>query len=788
MGANDTANPNALLVIDPISGTVEKTVPAGSDPNLLSVSSDASYLWVAQDGDSTIQRYRLPTLQKDISFPIPTSTRLGPQQAVSLEAARINPHTLAVAAGQWSTSPAGWNIYVFDDDRQRSNTIDVLAGRPEIDWLQWGRDDSILYGTQYSTIDQPGGVVSIAVSASGVSQLPGDGGLPGGTGLYAHFSPENGVLYSDMRAADPAQFATLGEFDMLGEIWRCVPDAAIGRLYCAVQGSELWVFDLTAFKLLERVSLPHVTGWFGRLIRWGKAGLALISINDTSNGNGGLYLIDGAAINPSTAPDSSSGTVTRTYSLVLSLQPESALAGSNDVAVTVHGKDFTPNSTVCWNCSSLQFGVPTTFISSTELRATIPASALQTPGPLSIGIYDQVNNSFATNSLTFTVLPSSNTGPKFAAMNLDGLAMAWDKTRSLLYVGTGELDRAYPSHIVAVDPITATVKASVQVNSFPYLLSMSAQDQFLYVGYWKASLETQLGLPGLDLRSTWPLTTPAFQDDTSLGSQFVAGDLQAAPQNAHTSAVTLYNYAFSPAATGGVAVYDDQTQRTNTFPGWSSGNDINTLAWGKTDSVLMGSQNEDAGLQTDYLFGVDPSGLTLIQTGPTSFNGIGANIHSDFGTGLVYSDDGNVADPTDGHIVGSIGASGFVVPDSSLNRIFVLGQTQAQAGGSGYTIASFDQTNYSFVSSITVPALLGIPIGMSRCGDHCLAVITFNPDWSEIGGPVGMLYLIKDSTLISSAAHIAGTAGRLEKGDLAVRWKQISKQDILKNQRYQKKY
>src|SRR5215472_11518646 len=50
-------------------------------------------------------------------------------------------------------------------------------------------------------------------------------------------------------------------------------------------------------------------------------------------------------------------------------------------------------------------------------------------------------------------------------------------------------------------------------------------------------------------------------------------------------------------------------------------------------------------------------------------------IHSDFATGLIYSDEGKVADPTTQAIVGTYNASGLVAPDSSLNRVFILGQT-----------------------------------------------------------------------------------------------------------------
>jgi hypothetical protein len=795
LGSDDAVSPNTLLVIDPISGSVQTALPTGHGPHLLSFSSDASYLWVGLDDDSAVQRYTLPDLQKDILIPLPPDSRLGSQQAVSLESARKSPHSLAVGAGNWGTSPPGWNIYVYDDSVKRNNSISILsAGLPFIDWLQWGKDDSILYGTQRTTIDSPGGVVSMGVSASGVSKKPGDGGFPGGTGQYSYFSPATGLMYSYLEVADPAQLANVGDYNLLGDMWQCVPDANVGRYYCLVEpqqygpGAELWVFDLTKYNLLARIDLSRVvTGGFARLIRWGNAGLALISFTDMYGGNGGLFLIDGPAINPNVTPDTTLGTATTVYPLMLSLQPESAPEGSPDVRVTVTGQNFTPNSVACWPCSNIAPQlIPTSYISPSRLDISLPVEALRAAGPIFIGIYDSVRNTLATNSLTFTVSSVSNSNPQVVAMNLDGLATAWDKTASLLYVATGGLDRAYPSSIVAVDPATATVKNSVQVSPFPYFITISAQDQFLYLGFGEASLETQLALPGLNPVLTWPLSNPAYQNDTGYGNQFYAGDLEAAPQDPHTTAVTLFNYSFSPPAIGGVAIFDDNIQRENIVPGWGgAGNDVDVLAWGGADSVLMGSSN-DQSFQTDYLFTVDPSGVSLRQSIFSNFNAPGYNIHSDFGTGLVYSDTGNVADPSTDQIVGSINASGLVVPDSSLNRIFVLGQTQQQQNTDNYTIASFDQTTYGPVSTITVQHLLGAPISMGRCADHCLAVATFNPNWSNFDGPVGMLYLITDPTFVNGTVQSGGIITPAN-GDLALRWKRPSRTEIVGRQRTRSK-
>ena len=114
-----------------------------------------------------------------------------------------------------------------------------------------------------------------------------------------------------------------------------------------------------------------------------------------------------------------------------------------------------------------------------------------------------------------------------------------------------------------------------------------------------------------------------------------------------------------------------------------------------------------------------------------------------------------MANPSTQTIVGSYNASGLVTPDSSLNRVFILGQTAAQANTNNYTIESFDETAFTPVSSITINNLVGFPIEMIRWGTSGLAILTDNLGpviyFSGYTGSQGMLYLIQDTNFVSSA-------------------------------------
>ena len=164
--STDTAAPNTIIPINPATGTAGTPVAAGNKPYLLSISSDSSYLWVGLDGDSVVQRFLLPGLTKDISIQLPMDSFGDPEQAVSLEAARVNPHTVALVAGPFGT---GNGIYVYDDAIQRPGSLPGrLAGGPFVDWIQWGANDSTIYGNQHTTIDARG-VATLNVTSSGIS-------------------------------------------------------------------------------------------------------------------------------------------------------------------------------------------------------------------------------------------------------------------------------------------------------------------------------------------------------------------------------------------------------------------------------------------------------------------------------------------------------------------------------------------------------------------------------------------------------------------------------------------
>jgi len=116
-----------------------------------------------------------------------------------------------------------------------------------------------------------------------------------------------------------------------------------------------------------------------------------------------------------------------------------------------------------------------------------------------------------------------------------------------------------------------------------------------------------------------------------------------------------------------------------------------------------------------------------------------------------------------------------------LNRVFILGQTQAQANTNtnSFTIQSFDQKTFSLMSSITLDNLAGSPTQLVRWGNSGLAILTFGDGSTSLG----VLYLVQDASFVSSAQKATSSVPQISTRQPELvqrRWKRISKVDIVK--------
>ena len=93
--------------------------------------------------------------------------------------------------------------------------------------------------------------------------------------------------------------------------------------------------------------------------------------------------------------------------VINSLSPSNKIAGSSTFTLTVSGTGFVANSIINWNGIAL----PTTYISSTSLTASVAASYIASAG--TAGVTVSTSGSATTATLTFTINAPITTGKKF---------------------------------------------------------------------------------------------------------------------------------------------------------------------------------------------------------------------------------------------------------------------------------------------------------------------------------------------------------------------------------------
>jgi trimeric autotransporter adhesin len=437
------------------------------------------------------------------------------------------------------------------------------------------------------------------------------------------------------------------------------------------------------------------------------AGLAQLSVTNPSPGGGNSGSAE-FTINPTSNPAPTA----------LGLNPNSANSGTSDFVMNVNGSNFVPSSVIEWNGTP----IPTTFLSDSEVIAQVPASDLASSGVASIVVVNPAPGGGATTPLPFAI----NYQPMVVNQSVNDLV--WDADSQLIYLSVPSLAGSNGNTIAALNPLTEAIVQTQFAGSEPDVLAISDDDQFLYSGIDGSASVQRFKLPGLTPDINYPFTANALQ------GTFFGFDLQVAPGLSHTTAVSRGNYpAYS--ASGGMAIFDDATQRTKTAS--QSGSLYDSLAWA-SDSTIYAINSEITSFDL-YGLSVNASGVSQSKDYQNEFNNFYVRMHYDASTGLVYTDDGNVIDPINGQHIANFQAAGYMIPDLTLNRAFFLGQIE---GLPGIVIESFNLTTYSPIAEIVVSNVQGNPLRFIRWGTSGLA---FNDD-------AGFVYIINDADFVSGDA------------------------------------
>ena len=117
--------------------------------------------------------------------------------------------------------------------------------------------------------------------------------------------------------------------------------------------------------------------------------------------------------------------ITNPIPAITILEPASAVAGSGVATLVVHGTRFVRDAQVVWNGE----GRPTTYVSPTQLRATLAAADLASQGPAVVHVVAPLPGGGSSQALTFTVTPAPPPPPPpvgpvaSVEIDLDSLAL-----------------------------------------------------------------------------------------------------------------------------------------------------------------------------------------------------------------------------------------------------------------------------------------------------------------------------------------------------------------------------
>ncbi len=750
-------NPGTVTVVDPIAGTLGSAVTLASAPTGLAISSDGQYLYTVIAGGATIQRLTLPALALDIHWSLGTDPSFGyPNLAGDIKVQPGSAHTLAVSFGQYGSN----SIAVFDDGVERptvaGNTVVSLGNS-----MQWKADGSQLYDANTTGNDSPyytavsdNALYTMPVTSSGVGPITTYHSSFRGEGVHMEVDPASGYVYGDWcEAVNPSNGVPEGNCRFVRPTGTYYPgplsvvDSALNRIYVLLEVAkpgggvifQIQSFDKTNFQCLSTIYVPAGNGYPTNFIRWGQSGLAFVTNQTSNSGAGSLYLLDGAFVNPTGVPDSVVGNPILPTPTLTSINPLTATVGGGGATVTITGRDFSAQSTVFWNGNPL----PTTMLSSTELSAQIPATDLAATGMASITASNSASALPGSNSMPFAVNPAPPVGIQMSVYSSGGSDVVWDAATAKLYVSEPGVQGDTGDAIGIVDPVAGVVTSSGFLGSDPGKLSLSANNGYLYVGLDGANSLEQLTLPSLQVNAAWNLGAAG-----SFAGPYYALDVEAAPGAPGTTAVVLANFDISPSPAE-VVIYDGATARPNPlqvvqYP-------YSSLQWTADDSTLYAVDQSSS--QDFMVLGVNASGPVLNKVYPSLLSPYGTGLHFDAGTGLAYTDGGNAIQVSNGTVVGSYAASGLLVPDATLNRVFILGQTPAQLHTSSYTIESFYETKFTAVGSITIDNVVGTPTAFARWGSSGVAFTTsVGTPYSFQGAGPGQLYVVSGSFVNPSAS------------------------------------
>jgi uncharacterized repeat protein (TIGR01451 family) len=422
---------------------------------------------------------------------------------------------------------------------------------------------------------------------------------------------------------------------------------------------------------------------------------------------------------PDTSDNTANSTITITgsgYSAVPeagSLSPQTALQGSPTFTLTVNGANFSGASVVKWNGAEL----PTTFMNSKQLTATVDASLISSAGSAVITVSNGAPGGGVSGALSFTI---------FQTVALDSNDIVFDPFTRKLYASVpSTATQVTGNSIVSIDPVSGAIGTPVFIGSEPTRMAISDDGQYLYVVLSGSNAVRRMALPTMTPGTQFTTTSTLF-------GAYNASDVAVMPGNPNTVATAGYAdgiQVWDVTSTGATARPLNKGLSNNIYEG-------SVLTWG--DAANLYSNDEGLSPSSFHRFTVDSTGFT--ETDSTYLDAVDERIS--YSGGLIFTDGGGVVDvspapPTTPKLVGRLAGGGATAADASIDRVFFLNPNFGSMNSR--TITACDAKLFVQTGTTELDALTGDAFDLIRWGNSGLAFRTATDFWGHGSGRIVLM-------------------------------------------------
>jgi hypothetical protein len=396
---------------------------------------------------------------------------------------------------------------------------------------------------------------------------------------------------------------------------------------------------------------------------------------------------------------------------IQSLAPISVVAGSGATSVTVNGANFMNGAAILWNGRR----IPTTYVNSEQLQGQLTATQVTKP---------EISQISVSNPPPGGVSITLNFDVTFAAtvriLNIPANDLVWDPVAQRIYASLPSSFGENGNSIAVINPANGSISGYHFAGSEPNQLALSSDSKYLYVGLNGSGSVQRLILPSFAPDINVSLGTSEF------GGMNLAGAIQISPGNSHTFAVALSSGCCGEGGT--LEFFTDTTLLPDAI----------------TSPTTSAMQFASANTMYAYTSG------TLMQVNVTSSGGTLTTQWNDFLTGagnieydggLIYSNGGQVFNPTTGDLAGSYDVGGDfnsgndLLPESAISSTFLVGISPffANLGITSYNLSHFTPNaviDLSQLSGSVTPSLvswgkngLAFVIGTGCCGSEVFQTV-----------------------------------------------------------------